>query len=686
MNGIILCPFQSILDIAEQLMNTIPALTQRVFEPVCELNTINDWVNLDDSFGDPTAIKAQEITTMLNLENLTSILKAHIDLGDAPLTIDNLYAILFLSESVERLDVFFYTSPPKIRDLQCVTSVLHERENIVIHYQHNDSFTNNVEFVQKAEQLRIKRHNLLSAMGFTFYDPLNEKVYGSISTLSSLVHYVWVCLKSGAYSLGCQVLEALQAKSNLDLSVREEIVVHLQIIRFLSHQHALIINEPFPDTFQFISKERIEHLYFIKSFAATLTRNLSMADMCFEKANISQTMPMTDEDSIYKLNLYALFLFIKGDIDIAFNLEIKLRDYIERYHPNATALHHVVSMNIARLYKKSNQHNLSSEYYEKAYNHLSGGGFTTFDYMNYSMDKAILYEAQGQMEKALFSWVKTAIYWFSCSNPYALAVRARLVLCQEKVTDTVIPLSREKVNRFLLEKINYLCVCANINWVDTGDPMVRFLADDTKNIIKKSCYIANNLIIYSCSLPTKKQKTHQITPSEHTLNRLISSLLRRYMNRCDEPQVFVIDTQHDSFYPQSREEALAFALLSKCRSCYYNEEMINLDPYIIKDHLKNIEVTLSKMILFIKTTSDGLQVIYKRNFLNKHLTSLAEIELVNKLNSQNKLNLSTVNDYCPELLMTLFTKKIISFLFNLEKAIESSREWLVTRILRAVTN
>ena len=660
LNGSIFCPFQGILDIAAQLTDTEPTLAQLIFKPVCELNTINDWVNIDDSLGDPTAIRAKEMTNMLCslLKNkLISSLKLHIDLGDSPLTLDNFYTLLFLSESIDQLIIFFYISPKKITDLQRVINDLHGKENITIHYQHARRFASDATFVKTAEQLKNKRHQLLNQMGFSFYEPLNETVNGSISNLGGLINYAWSCLKSGSYQLGCHVFETLLAQSNLDGAVREEMFVHLQIIRFLSHQHHLVVDECYPKTFQFINQERIEHLYFITAFSATLTRNLSVAEAYFHKANINLTMPMTDEDSIYKLNLYALFHLIKGDSDTAFQLEIQLYRYIQVHHINATALHHVVFMNIARLYKKQNQYELSAEYYKKAYAQLSGGGFTPFDYINESMDLAILCEARGQMNEALFAWVKVAIHWLSCSNPYALAVRPRLVLCQEKVTDTLIPLSREKVNRFLLKKINYLSVCADIKFDNIAHTMFSFISNETKGIEKISCYAANNMIIYSCLSPAKQQSN--MTPVETNLHQLISNLIKTSMNINDNQQLFVIETGHDCFYPQSIDECVALALLSKCTSCYYNGKKIDLDH-----HGHNVEVTLSPMIQSIDATPDRLRVVYKRSFLNKILEAPAEIELINKLNSNKNTDLSMSQHYCPDLLIKLFTKKIISFNFS----------------------
>ena len=474
LNELVLCPFQGLLDIANQLVDgeSHARLTAHgVFQPIFELNTISDWVTVDDSLGDLTAIRAKELVDTLHLilqKQMLKELDIHINLGDCALTIDNYFALLFLSEKLNNLSVFFYVSPEKISALKTLTKTLHEQANCVIDYRHANRFKETLDFVQLAEDLKVKRNKALIQNGFEFYknfDDISSKTYSATMTsnLCNFISYAWICLKAGSYQLGCQVLSSILCQPDLDSLIFEELFVHLQIIRFLSHQHHLVIAETFPEVFRFVAQERIKHLYFIKAFSATLTRNLPIAEECFKKAGIHQTMPMTDEESMYKLNLYALFLLLKGHADLAFDIEINIQNHSRVHFSNAAALDHVIFMNIARLYKKSKNYQLSAEYYAKAYEQLSSRGLTLFDRMSYRMDLAILDEARGRSSEALFSWVNVAIDWSSCENPYSLAVKQRLVLCQENITQTLLPLSIEKVNRFLLEKLNYLCVLANIN-------------------------------------------------------------------------------------------------------------------------------------------------------------------------------------------------------------------------------
>ena len=69
------------------------------------------------------------------------------------------------------------------------------------------------------------------------------------------------------------------------------------------------------------------------------------------------------------------------------------------------------------------------------------------DSLNFLLQNPILFF------DSLSCWIKVGLSWLSCSKPLAMPPRTRLVLCQERITDTIFPLSPEKVSHFLLNKI-----------------------------------------------------------------------------------------------------------------------------------------------------------------------------------------------------------------------------------------
>jgi len=679
LDNAVLCPFQMTHDIFEQLAEPTQALTQKIFEPVCPLNAPTDWVNLDDSIGDLGALRAFEMNALLVSllrKNFLAKLELHIQLGESQFTMDNFYSLLFLCESIdesnnsssefpnqdnnsqqilENLNIIFYAHHEQLAKLHHLTRSLTGKKNVHIHYDATSSF---IADKKKPHPLTLKHQQLLNAQGFGFGYQLDNSIDGSIAQLGSLINYAWTCLKAGAYQLGCRVLEQVLQQNNIEKKVREHLFVQLQVIRFLSHQHHLVVTESFPEAFDFINEEHTSYLYFIKAFSATLTRHLELAETCFMKAHISLTMPISDEYSIYKLNLFALFLVLKGDLEDAFMLENRLYEHVKNHHINIAAVNHVVLINIARLYKKTKCYDEAAVYYKKAYEQISGGGFTLFDSINNEMDKAILAEARGQSRQALLSWIKVAMYWLSCPNPYALALRPRLVLCQEKVIDTLAPLSREKVNKFLFEKISGLGTVTKLKGDNSTSSVVNFILPNLEKEGEKTAYISNELIIYAYENASNREY-RAFTAIEYDLHHMIYSYLKELLGTSNIGQTLAIETNLELLHPQSAEAAAAFALLGQCHCVYFNGTQLDLSPRFSEEVLSQLKIRLSPMIYAVTPIEEGLQLHNKRSFLNTNLTAKDEVNLVNLINNSKQFSLIEMQSNLQNTLLHLVAKKIL---------------------------
>ena len=95
LNATVLCPYQIILDLCEQIVPCPTNIITQAFAPICELDATDDWINLE-SLGKPVAIRAKAlcdtITTSLIKQNGTTlslaIYNAHHALGS-----DNLFCL-----------------------------------------------------------------------------------------------------------------------------------------------------------------------------------------------------------------------------------------------------------------------------------------------------------------------------------------------------------------------------------------------------------------------------------------------------------------------------------------------------------------------------------------------------------------------------------------------------------------
>lgn len=444
LSGDFIFPFQTVIDIVEQLSsNLVKQFAMLAISPICELNSVNDWINLE-SLGKPVALRAESLVNRLNIlfdkNHITSI-ELHIFAVNNYLTMDNEYVLLFLSKLPIKLDIVFIEAPSA-----------------------------------------VNRNILWKEIGFEFYNISN------LNNINTLINYAWMCLKSGADELGCLMIERALSAMNPAEKDFDQLFMQLQLIRFLAHRYLQVTNTSFPEEFIHLNKDEINHLYFIKAYSATLCRNRGTAELYFKKAEIHSNLPMTDEKSLFRLNIYALFLVLQEKIEEALELEIKIQNYIQDNQIDILGLKYVNYINIARLYKKLKNFDHSFRYYEKAYEEIKDA-YTISDYIYYHINLGGLYEAAGDFNKAIHYWVHALIFWQSAKNPLSLSWRPRLILCQEKITDILSPLSIEKVNQFFYKKINYLFEKNNLNSIFDLSVVI-----NNKNKKENKISLSNNII------------------------------------------------------------------------------------------------------------------------------------------------------------------------------------------------
>lgn len=642
LNANFLCPFQLLIDINAQLPKSSSQLNTLAFAPICELNAINDWINLE-SLGKPPALRAQTLTNLI-VEQLQildiTVLECHITLDEGILGLDNLYALLFLAEHLTRLDLMFYTQAAQTEQLQQTLAVLQNKTNTTINY---------TDPTQPANPL-IEQHRqqLLQKLGFVFGNQVTAAL------IPALIGYAWICLKAGAHHCGTIALAKALAQADLPPALRETVFMHLQLTRFLSHQYAAVAATDFPEQFHFLDPKDAVSLHFIKAYSATLTRNLPVAAQHFEQCQVNEHLVLSDENSLYRLNLFALFLALQGQADLAMSLEMRIKDYIAAHDINIVGLKYVNFINIARLYKKSQLFDQALAYYSLAYQEISGG-FTASDRIYYNMNRGSVYEATGDFHTALNFWLQAVIHWLCFNNQYALSWRPRLILCQEKITDILAPLPLDKANLFLYEKIHSLIEHCNIQLAQT-EIKLQFSVDNPHTSNLDCCYIADGLTVYASS------SAHVLKPrciQESQLIELISPLIKYKMAIQNGDYLLMVDPQQE-FYPSSAQQAAALAYLSNCPTCYYHGEKLS-EPPKLGD---KCSFSLSAAIRSINSTEQGLTISYGRSFLNQTITEAKEVDLINRLRSEEQITLNQVDGQAHKALMQLINKQVVVVVYE----------------------
>ena len=651
LNAPILCPYQMVLDISKQISPSPSNINKRVFEPICELNATDDWINLE-SLGKPVAIRAKTLCDtvtplLINQNGMTLSLDIYND--HSPLASDNLFCLIYLAQAFNTIELTFHTTADNLTRLQASTTYLSTLPNCALHFKTDSPSDINQDMLA---QLNFARQQTIKSIGFTLDDnTLNDGII-SENTVNQLIGFAWMCLKSGAYDIACQLLEKAQRATTLNPLMQEQLFMHLLMIRFFSHQYALVTQMEFPKECKHLTEAELKKLQFLKAYSATLSRNLPIAKACFIQCGIDENLPLTDENSLYQLNLYALSKVLEGNTDTAVTLEFRIKDFIEAQHINTAALKYVNYINIARLYKKTKHFDASFDYYKKAYREISGGGYSTSDHIYYNMNLGSLSEAAGNTENALMYWLKAAMHWLACTNKYELSWRPRLILCSETLNDISKPLPVDKANAFLLDKIKTLIQMCEIE-LNPKSPIHQF-SDDRLSPKKEHCFIKNNIVLFTGQLePSVSPKN--VSPTEQQLSTFISQYLHSVMDIPHQARVLIMDTQLEMCLLNTVDEAIAFAKASDCSACYFNGDWLALD------NSKPMKVSLSKLIKDLNQTEKGLLVQFKRSFLNKMLSDKQEIDFVNKLKQDDFLCTDQFTDTSRAILNQLAKKRMLHF-------------------------
>lgn len=653
LNGLIRCPFQLLLDIADAFPTLYDQLKIQTFNPICDLNTTNDWINFE-ALGNASASRAKELTDFcmdyLNQQKIKS-LSLHINILETDLSDDNLYSLFFLAEQLTTLELYFYVNSNKQNGLQQLLAPLMQKNNVIVYFYRDMHPIANDHIIE----LRNKRIKLLNDYGYLFNDQNFILSTLTMDHIGIICQYAWTCLKAGAYELACRLFEFILQHSNLNNQVQEHCFMHLQLIRFLSHQYLSITNEVFPCAFSYLNETDLCNLYFIKAYSATLCRNLNIASVYFTKAKITEHMALADEASIYQLNAYALFLEQKGEVKAALQLEIRIEEFMNSQRIETTGLKYINFINIARIYTRTNQYNNALASYEKGYKEISRGGFTKSDHIHYNLNLAILYEFSGNLQAALFFWIKVGLHWVTYGNQYALSWRPRLILSQEKVEDILKPISTERVNQFLVKKINNLITQLKINLnLTKQQKQIHFIHNASANLKKEACYINQNIILYQCVCNHNKN-VH--LKNNSSLVILLSHLLRQLLDMNDDREIsLMIDEHFENIFPETLADLMHISIVSGSHTFYVKGKRIEIKDHHKKEFYNRVNFNISKLVTKIEFTENKAHVFFRRSFLNQMLNSALEVELIKQLTNRNKVDFIQ----CENTIIKLIKQNILS--------------------------
>ena len=647
LRDLLLCPFQLLIDLYNQLSPADVSIEQLAFEPFGALDSANDWINLE-SLGNIVPIRAQALLKTI-LPVLPDSLALDIYLKNKKITSDNLYSLFLIADKVNHLHINIHDEQSWDETAKNDLSQLFAHKNVSLDF---GTYSEPHKDTAVLEQLHAHSHAVMAKYGFDF---------SSTEHINLLIGYSWSLLKTGAPEVATNLLEdalssALPHHHSLPL-------LHLQIIRFHAHQYKKLALQEYPTHFEGIDEASVNYLHYLKAYAATLTRNVDIAERHFALAGISEQLHLVDEYSLYQLNIFALFHVHKQKMDVAYRFEKTIEQFIKDHLIESIGLKYVNFINIARLYKKEGLYDQSLDYYSKAYLEISQGGYTPSDHIYYHMNFGGIYEAMGDTLRALSSWINAALHWLVADNPYSLAWRPKLILCGEKTEDLNKPLVLSNVTSFFCTKIAELLkelaidhpVFQELDTFPTAtEPSLNFCLNHP-SIPKKSCHVELGMVVYSSQAVCNPIHS-ELAPLANYLSKILKATL---LKNVTEPTL-VIDNLCDITYLANESQAQWLALINDCDRCFLNGEPLLLNPETLKKLQSQIKPSLSMMIESIEEEGERLKLKYKRDFLNKTLDDQQEIAVCKALqqNDHSYLNAKLLPNL--PLLQQMMHKKIIS--------------------------
>lgn len=657
LSGKLLCPYQMFIDIAEQMPLENVAIKRLAFAPICELNNTNDWINLE-SLGKPAALRSKTLSDILIksfIKNNVTKLELDIYLSNVNITADNLYTLLFIAQTIEQLEINFFNSTDSSFEENLKS--LFEINNVKLKFHHSiPDLTTDI-----LNDLQQKRTQLLQQIGIELNEALFNGNDFSETQVNQVIGYAWMCLYTGAKELACNLLEVAKSKAENIPQIQEKIFMQLLIIKFYSHQYETIAQTKFPETFLSLSESEIKTLEFLTAYSATLSRHLDVANEFFDRCGINKDMPLTDEQSLYKLNLFALSRVLNKETDLAFELEFRIKDFIEQHKISTVGLKYVNYINIARLFKKEKDYATSLKFYNDAYAEIEQGGFATSDHIYYNMNLGSLYEAEGKFELALQYWMKSAMHWLASPNQYELSWRPRIILCQESIVETDKPLPIEKANQFFIDKLKFIMQNLGEQY-DTQIPKHLVFVECSQNLSKESCYINKHIVLFTTSNKVERPRQH-VTSTESQLSGIVFDYLQKTMGLSLKDQYIMVDVNQTTKAHFSKAESLAYAQFYGCNACCFEGKWLMLNDAL--QDKKGLHISLSNLITsFELTKSSGLRLNNKRSFLNKTLIDPNQIELVNALKAENILAFNALPMSMKNVVGQLVSNKVINLSYQ----------------------
>lgn len=697
----LLLPYQLAIDLASQLgqdvLEKVYAIISHPLVSKLHENQTDWWVDIE-SAGHITVIKAKQLAWLLSskIKSMTSFI------DDAPVLVIALYqqsfkwdneAILdFLHSYLPQLTIHFILANSEKHFFQAKWSdklikvKLNKAEtamqmSLLYSHQLNNqhpiinqiSLNQELVFIETAVSDAVYYKSILeNFLPLTQQQlPVLKKIKNDpvlLPTPKHIIGYAWLAAHVGASALGSDILNYYY-QSQLDTTTKIQYLVNLQFIRLVSGYFNEAIAESYLNLHEYEGDIR-DKLCYAKAYCGVLANQINISTEYFNLLAISADMPLVDLQSLYRMNIFALYQHRLGNTALSFKLEHLIENKINESTHSCTQIRYINSLNLARLYRFTDDFENSKMYYDRCYQTIAGLKSET-DHVYVNVNYAMLYETSGDMEAAFIHWLRAAMHWLSLRYPEALGWRAVRAILKRHF------MPNEKLNALEISHVFYAKLGELIKLLVIPVNENSFSQKEKYPIFTRLEYVTQQLdsaCYYGCNREISFIATNNIFQEEalhatmELKHRVLSVLV--YLN-CIEEEFFsssiIIDSDHNVEMPNSFYQIIQRCVLLNIQKIKYNlhcSELAASDAYAIGSAMT---IKLSPAIETIINNEKNVYVIYKR-FLKDALLDSKTSELIKCLQEKTVLYLDqTLSSYPLAKLKEMEQQKLICFDYDESK-------------------
>ncbi|HMJ61369.1 MAG TPA: hypothetical protein VK493_06375, partial [Bryobacteraceae bacterium] len=339
---------------------------------------------------------------------------------------------------------------------------------------------------------------------------------------------------------------------------------------------------------------------------------------------------------LYLLNIAALNRVNLGDMDGALAIEKEIENASAAGSARDYRLEYVNSINLARLYRRGNDFDLSATYYARAFA-TTEGARTESDLVYTNACIARLDSARGRHLDALLGWLRASLHWLSSNVPEALGWRVLSAVCGARVQQGE-SIHLENVARSLNDLLTASAASAGVTphcQTASSAFLPAFMRADRGSLSSVEAIGANGFSVFATQASTQPGQ------SGPQYKALAASVVGVMANLAQAPELrqcptILVDDGLGREMPTTGKELLSTCLRLGVKRARHNGEALELASERATALVQQGRVALGPAVAHVDLSSGGGCVRFKRYFPPRRL-SAAEVDLLAQLDTETAI-------------------------------------------------